>query len=98
MSKNFVQLYRKNGDFKVVSNTKISNIKIGTSLDEGSYKMCLLHPDRGLHVSDKIVEISQSGTVKIQAEYVYKPRYSIVKPSSAKQISIYLIIVGILLY
>lgn len=91
-----LKLYRKDGDFKVVSNTKISNIKIGTSLDEGSYKMCLLHPDRGLHVSDKIVEISQSGTVKIQAEYVYKPRYSIVNPSSAKQISIYLIIVGII--
>lgn len=64
------------GDFKVQSDSRISNVKLGNDLDEGNYKIGLLHTDRGLYFSDTILQISQSGTVKIEAEYQPKSRLS----------------------
>lgn len=63
------------GDFKVRSDGTITNIKIGTDLDEGSYKAGLYHTDRGLYFTDSIIRISKNGTVKIESQYEYKPQY-----------------------
>ena len=55
--------------FKVSDNSKIININLGNDLEEGKYKIGLLHTDRGLYFSDNILTVLQSGTVKIEGEY-----------------------------
>ena len=69
------------GLFKVTSDSKITNVKIGTDLDEGTYKVGLVHTDRGLYISGQILTILQNGTVKIQPDYVKKNKYSAVTDS-----------------
>ncbi len=58
------------GLFKVQSDTRINNVKLGSNLDEGTYKIGLLHTDRGLYFSGSVLKISQSGTLKIESEYI----------------------------
>ncbi len=58
------------GQFKVQSDSRISNVNIGSELDEGSYKIGLLHTDRGLYFSGKVLQVSQTGTLKIESEYL----------------------------
>ena len=74
-------LTAKDGQFKVNSDTKISNVRIGTDLDEGTYKVGLVHTDRGLYFSGQILTILQNGTVKIQPDYIKKNRYHAVTDS-----------------
>ncbi len=62
------------GQYKVQSDSRISNVNIGTELDEGSYKIGLLHTDRGLYFSGKVLNISQTGTLKIESEYIPQSR------------------------
>ena len=62
-------LNAKDGDFKVQSDSKITNVILSNDLDEGSYRIGLLHTDRGLYFTGKILQISQTGTLKIEAEY-----------------------------
>lgn len=78
----------KDKDFKVRSNSKISNISIGTELEEGNYKIGLLHTDRGLYFSGNIFKKEQSGTLKIQSEYVYKNKFSPIQFISKYSITI----------
>lgn len=65
-----------NGQYRVQSDTRISNVNLGTELDEGTYKVGLLHTDRGLYFTGNVLKISQTGTVKIEAEYVPESRLS----------------------
>ncbi len=70
-------LSAKEGKFKVQSDTKITNVQIGSELDEGSYRIGLLHTDRGLYFTEKrILNISQNGTLKIEAEYTIQKKYN----------------------
>ena len=55
--------------YKVKDNSKIININLGNELEEGQYKIGLLHTDRGIYFSDNILTVLQSGTVKIEGEY-----------------------------
>ena len=55
--------------YKVTDNSKIININLGNDLEEGKYKIGLLHTDRGIYFSDNILTVLQSGTVKIEGEY-----------------------------
>lgn len=71
-------LTRSKGQYKVVSDSKITNVQIGTELDEGTYRIGLVHTDRGLYFTNSILKISQTGTLKIESEYVYHPRYTAV--------------------
>ena len=68
-------LTAKDGMFKVNSDSRITGVKIGTDLDEGTYKVGLIHTDRGLYFSGQILSILQNGTVKIQPDYVKKNKY-----------------------
>ena len=74
-------LTAKDGQFKVASDSKITDVKIGTDLDEGTYKVGLFHTDRGLYISGQILTILQNGTVKIQPDYIKKNKYHAVTDS-----------------
>ena len=74
-------LTAKDGQFKVSSDSKISQVKIGTDLDEGTYRVGLVHTDRGLYMSGQILSILQNGTVKIEPEYIHKNKYKVVTDS-----------------
>jgi HAMP domain-containing protein len=69
-------LERSDGAFKVVSDNRISGIKVGGSLDEGIYRIGLLHPDRGLYMSGPLLRIEKNGTVKIEKQYEYVPSWT----------------------
>ena len=85
------------GQFRVQSDTRISNVMLGAELDEGSYKIGLLHTDRGLYFSGNVLQISQSGTIKIEAEYIPQSRLSQQFRQYKYKVAISLIIVFILL-
>ena len=53
-----------NKDYTVNSDRRISGITL-SDLEEGSYRIGLLHPDRGLYWSGRILTISEFGTVKL---------------------------------
>ena len=58
------------GEFKVRSDERISDIHF-EGLDAGSYKVGLLHPDRGLYFSRSILRVNDYGTVKIETPFSY---------------------------
>lgn len=69
-------LKRKDGQFHVDSNVKISELRFSSELDEGRYYVGMLHPDRGLYMtSSSILTVSQNGTLKIEADWQPNPRY-----------------------
>ncbi|MCK9171388.1 MAG: SpoIIE family protein phosphatase [Treponema sp.] len=70
-------LERSDGTFKVVSDNRITGVKLGDSLDEGIYRIGLLHPDRGLFMSVPLLRIEQNGTVKIEKQYDYVPSWTV---------------------
>ncbi len=74
-------LKKEDAQYKVLSDSRISEVKIGTDLDEGLYKVGLYHTDRGLYMSGQILSISQNGTVKIQPDYVVRNKYRAVTQS-----------------
>ncbi|MCR4742565.1 MAG: SpoIIE family protein phosphatase [Treponema sp.] len=84
-------------EFRVDSNSKISNINLGTDLEEGNYRILLRHSDRGLYVSNKAIKIVQRGTVKIEPEFTYKPRYSQNFIKLKYKISIYFVLIALFL-
>lgn len=63
-------LRKEDNQYKVQSNTRISNVNAGVDLDEGTYKIGLLHTDRGLYFTGNILKIDQNGTLKIEADYI----------------------------
>ncbi len=85
-------LTAKDGQFKVNSDSRISQVKIGTDLDEGKYRVGLVHTDRGLYMSGQILTILQNGTVKIEPEYVHKNKYQAVTGSVRFTLTIAMIV------
>ena len=65
----------ENGSYKVVSDSKIENLNFSSFVREGQYCIGLLHSDRGLYFSRPILNIAQTGTVKIESEYIYEPNW-----------------------
>ena len=85
------------GQFKVQSDTRISSVQLGTELDEGSYKIGLLHTDRGLYFAGNVLQISQSGTVKIEAEYTPQSRLNSQFKQYRYKVAVSLIIVFVII-
>jgi hypothetical protein len=69
-------LERSDGAFKVESDDRITGIKLGNTLDEGTYRIGLFHPDRGLYISAPLIRIEKNGTVKIEKQYEYVPSWT----------------------
>ena len=85
------------GQFKVQSDSRISSVQLGSELDEGTYKIGLLHTDRGLYFSGNVLQISQSGTVKIEAEYSPQSRLSRQFKQYKYKVAVSLIIIFVIL-
>jgi hypothetical protein len=66
------ELYASRGDFRVISDERITGIKL-SGIEPGTYRIGLLHSDRGLYFSGRMLTISESGTVKIENHYEYEP-------------------------
>ncbi len=64
-------LKRSAGDFKIQSDSKITDIKLDNTAPEGKYTITLFHTDRGIYRSNKAFSITQSGTVIVANEYKY---------------------------
>ena len=60
------------GNYKVKADNSIGDLILPPEVEPGLYKIGLLHTDRGLYFSDKILNITQNGTVKIEAAYRYE--------------------------
>lgn len=90
-------LSRENGDFRVKEDGTITNVKIGTELDEGEYKVGLVHTDRGLFMSNNLLRVYKNGTVKIEAEYEYKPRYKFIKDNYKYSVVISVLVITLLM-
>ena len=66
-------LSRTEGHYQIVSDNRIRDIKLGNDLDEGMYRIGLVHADRGLYMTKNILKIEQNGTVKIEPEIRFVP-------------------------
>ena len=67
-------LKNQNG-FKVSEN-KISGINIGSELDEGQYYVGIVHSERGLVMTrTPALKVETNGTVKVDKEYEYIPKW-----------------------
>ena len=85
------------GKFRVQSDTRISSVQLGSDLDEGKYKIGILHTDRGLYFTGSILTISQNGTIKIEAEYQPQSQLSTSFRQYKYKVAISLIVVFIIL-
>ncbi|MBO4546323.1 MAG: signal protein, partial [Treponema sp.] len=63
----------RDGDFSIPSDERIAGIKLDNTVPQGTYSITLYHSDRGVYKATSAFEISENGTVKIAANYVYKP-------------------------
>lgn len=90
-------LTKKDGDYKVKSDSKITNVLIGNILDEGDYKVGLVHSDRGLYFTKNILQIAKNGTIKIQAEYQQKSKYSFIENNYKLTIAVGAILLALLM-
>lgn len=88
----------KNGDFKVSTDERIHNIRI-EELDEGSYRIGLYHPKRGTTWTKNILNIEQTGNVKIETEYVFEPDWKpvIVTGNQGRKIDNWKILMALIL-
>ncbi|MCR4580404.1 MAG: SpoIIE family protein phosphatase [Treponema sp.] len=55
--------------FKILNNKTISGVVVPPEVEPASYKIGLFHTDRGLYFTDRILNITQNGTVKVEAPY-----------------------------
>lgn len=85
------------GQFKVQSDSRISYVQLGTELDEGKYKIGLLHTDRGLYFTGTVLTISQTGTMKIEAEYTPQSRLNAYFKQYKYKVAVSLILVFVII-
>lgn len=68
-------LSQKNGDFKITSENRITDINL-KNIDAGDYYIGLLHTDRGLYMTKtKILDVKEFGTVKPYREFNFVPKW-----------------------
>ena len=70
-------LTRDAGQFRVLSDNRIVDIRLGRDIPRGTYRIGLVHPDRGLYMSAPLFSIEESGTVKLEQQYRYVPSWTI---------------------
>ena len=71
-----VRLRYANGDYKIKSDSSITDIKLSNQMQRGRYYISLNHSDRGIFKSNIAFSIAENGTVKIEKEYEYIPDWN----------------------
>lgn len=66
------------GEYRVLSDSSITGIKLGNNIPEGNYRIVLHHTDRGLYRSNVAFSVTETGTVKIENSYEYIPEWKAV--------------------
>lgn len=91
-------LSRDDGGFTITSDLRISGITL-KELEEGSYRVILNHETRGLYVSGRIIQITQTGTVKLgDYSYTYKPQWTSITEHSRFSVQITQILLVLVLF
>ncbi len=72
-----IDLNLSDGDYTLASDQRISGIKLDNAVPQGRYSITLFHSDRGRYKVGGAFAIEENGTVKIAAEYIYKPSWKI---------------------
>lgn len=65
-----IRLSRKAGQFRVSGDRLMTGITL-SDVDEGSYRIALVHPTRGLYVTKPLLNVTSFGTVKF-GDYRYE--------------------------
>lgn len=68
-----VVLNLRDGDYSVPSDEKISGVRLDSAVPQGTYSITLYHSDRGRYEMGRAFTIEENGTVKIAADYAWKP-------------------------
>ncbi len=66
--------FNLNSGFKINSDSKISGINI-KELAPGTYRIGLLHSQRGLYLSAPMFTVTDRGTIKYETQYFYEPEW-----------------------
>ncbi len=74
---------QKGNDFKVLSDEKLSEIKID-DIKEGRYSVAVRHTDRGLTKWGRNLTVSVSGTVKYEPSYEFEHEWRIIPHTDYK--------------
>lgn len=69
------ELSLRDGDYSVASDERILGVRLENTVPQGEYSITLFHSDRGRYEIKKAFEIQENGTVKIAADYAYKPAW-----------------------
>lgn len=86
------------GRFKVASNERITSVKLGNVLEEGAYYVGVIHSDRGLCMTGSAaLNITTSGTVKIENDYDYQPKWRAVTKNYSFRIYMGAVLLGVIL-
>lgn len=71
----------KENEFDVESDRYIGNLSI-SSIDDGEYLLGMIHPKRGIKLSNEIIYLESPGTIKIgDYSYKYSPEFSFIEKS-----------------
>lgn len=85
------------GEYKINSNNRISNILL-TQIPKGSYKIGLLHSDRGLYFTkNSILKIEETGTVKLKNSFMYNPVIRFASETFTKKMNVTTIVLALVL-
>ena len=77
-----ISLSRKGGQFRVEGDRLISGIRL-SDVEEGTYRVVLVHPARGSYVSKPLLTFTAFGTVKFgDYSYEFTPPWKVVAPES----------------
>src|SRR5574344_434462 len=75
------------GAFRVTSDNRIANISL-SDMEAGTYRVGLVHSDRGLYFSNIRLLVNETGTVKIQNTYDFEPDWAPVVTSYKYHINV----------
>ncbi len=71
-----LDLNLRDGDYSIPNDQRIAGIKLDNTVPQGTYSITLFHSDRGRYKTGGAFSIQENGTVKIAAEYLYKPAWN----------------------
>ena len=78
-----ITLSRKSGQFSVQGDRLISGIRL-SDVEEGTYRVVLVHPARGTYVSKPLLTFTAFGTVKFgDYRYEFTPPWRVAAPESS---------------